>query len=229
MIRPITATLFVLFCWPCAAQQTIVTVREEPANLSSIKQQLIAYHDCGEPNCYTPQIEHQADLAIQFMKKRVAAKTAEDKLALVLDIDETSLSNWSTELKDDFGYILADSDDCIHLRCGKAIPGTLRIFQEAEKDNVAVFFITGRPEGQRTDTEANLKSEGYGHWQNVYLRSGSHPSDESASQYKSVSRADIVRQGYKIIVNVGDQMSDLVDHPRAEFSLKLPNPFYFIP
>ena len=111
-----------------------------------------------------PQLNHQGDLAIGFLKQSVATAKPGEKLAVVLDIDETSLSNWSVELHNDFGYIPTDSNWCVALQCGKAIASTVRIFREAEKDKVAAFFITGRPEGQRADTEANLKAEGYDRW-----------------------------------------------------------------
>ncbi len=221
--------LLLLCCWPVAAQQTVVTVPDEPANLDAAKQALKKYQSCSEPNCYVPQLEHQSDLAIQFLKQSVADAKPGDKLAVVFDIDETSLSNWTVELHDDFGYIPVDSNWCVALHCGKAIPSTLRIFREAQRDNVTIFFITGRPEGQRADTEANLKTEGYDHWEQLYLRPETHPKDQTVSQYKSGDRAEIVAKGYKIVLNVGDQISDLVGDPQADHSVKLPNPFYFIP
>jgi predicted secreted acid phosphatase len=221
--------LLILGCCSVDGQQAVVTVPGEPANLDGIKQQLKQYQSCGEPNCYVPQLEHQADLAIGFLNQSVAAAKPGEKLALVLDIDETSLSNWAVETHDDFGYIPTDSNWCVALRCGKAIASTLRIFREAEKDKVTVFFITGRPEGQRADTEANLKAEGYDHWEKLYLRPEDHPKDQSVAQYKSGDRARIVAKGYRIVLNVGDQMSDLALDPQADHSVKLPNPFYLIP
>jgi predicted secreted acid phosphatase len=209
-------------------QQNIVTVPDEPTNLYVIKQQLEHYHGCTEPKCYVPQLERQATLAIQLMKESVASQKPGDKLAIVLDIDETSLSNWAVETHDDFGYIPTDSNMCVFLQCGKVIASTLRIFREAEKDKVAVFFITGRPEGQRTDTKANLKAEGYDHWEELYLRPEDHSKDQTVTQYKSGERAKIVAKGYRIVLNVGDQMSDLLGDSQADHSVKLPNPFYFI-
>ena len=47
--------------------------------------------------------------------------------------------------------------------------------------------------------------------------------------YKSSERAKIVAAGYKLVMSVGDQWSDLLGEPQAEVSVKLPNPFYFIP
>ena len=46
--------------------------------------------------------------------------------------------------------------------------------------------------------------------------------------YKSNARKDITSQGYDIIVNIGDQQSDLAGG-YAEKTFKMPNPFYHIP
>jgi predicted secreted acid phosphatase len=216
-------------CCSVEGQQAITTVPGEPSNLDGIKQQLLQYQSCKEANCYVPQIERQTDVAIGFLKQSVATAKPGEKLAIVLDIDETSLSNWAVETHDDFGYIPADSNLCVVFQCGKAIAGTLRLFREAEKAKVAVFFITGRPEGQRADTEANLKGEGYDQWETLYLRPEDHPKTQSVTQFKSGERAKIVAKGFKIVLNVGDQMSDLLGDPQAEHSVKLPNPFYLVP
>ncbi|WP_263355864.1 HAD family acid phosphatase [Acidicapsa ligni] len=223
------ALVLVLVCLPALGQQAVVMVPNEPVNLQVAKDALTAYQSCKTENCYGPQIDRQIDLAIGFLKQSVAAAKAGDKLALVLDIDETSLSNWSVETHDDYGYIATDSNWCVALRCGKAIAGTLRLFKEAEADHVAVFFITGRPEGQRADTEANLKAEGYDRWEQLYLRPEDHPKKQSVTDYKSGDRAEIVAKGYRIVLNVGDQLSDLKGPAQAEHSVKLPNPFYFLP
>lgn len=212
-----------------ASGQEAVKLPEEPANLGIMKQQLIEYQSCTRPTCYVPQMEHQSDIAIGLLKQSVASARPGEKLALVLDIDETSLSNWAVELHNDFGYIVADSNTCITLQCSRAIPGTLRLYKEAVADKVSVFFITGRPEPQRADTAANLKAEGFATWEHLYLRPVDHPKGQSTADYKSSDRAEIVKQGYRIVLNVGDQMSDLEGAPLAEHSVKLPNPFYFIP
>jgi len=222
--------LALLLCsWASEGQQAIVPVAGEPENLGAVKARLIQYQSCQESNCYVPQLERQSDLAIGFLKQSVAAAQPRDKLALVLDIDETSLSNWSVELHDDFGYIPNDSNWCVALHCNTAIPGTLRLFHEAEKAGVAVFFITGRPEGQRADTVANLQTVGFDRWEGLALRPENHPKSQTTVEYKSGERAKIVAKGYRLILNVGDQMSDLKGDPQAEHSVKLPNPFYLIP
>jgi acid phosphatase len=176
----------------------------EPANLDAVKQQLKQYQSCKDSNCYLPQLERQADLAIAFLKQSVESSKPGENLAIVSDIDETALSKWAVEAHDDLGYIANDSNWCVALRCGKAIAGTFGIFREAEKDHVAVFFITGRPESQREDTAANLTSEGYDLWEELYLRPEDHPKAQTVTEYKSGDRAKIVAKGYRIVLNVGD-------------------------
>ena len=48
------------------------------------------------------------------------------------------------------------------------------------------------------------------------------------TEYKSAARAKIEQQGYRIILNVGDQESDLAGG-HATRAFKLPNPFYYSP
>jgi len=203
---------------------------QEPApNLGKLKLRLLAYHDCtGGQGCYETDLNRQADRAIAFLNRRVTNVKPGEKLAVVLDIDETSLSNWDVEKQDDFGYIGSDWNNWINEKKAPAIAGTLKLFNEALKHNVSVFFITGRSEDQRAATEENLKSAGYHDWAGLALR-GAHPSTQTTTDYKSGERKKIVDAGYRIILNVGDQISDLNGPSQGELSVKLPNPFYYIP
>ena len=207
----------------------VLTPQEPTPNLGKLKIRLLAYHDCkGGQGCYETDLNHQSDLAIAFLQRKVARAKPGEKLALVLDIDETSLSNWDVEQQDDFGYIAKDWNDWEAEKKAPAIAGTLRLFSEALKHGVSVFFITGRDISLQEVTSDNLKSAGYHDWAGLALR-GTHPSSQSVTDYKSGERKKIVDTGYKIILNVGDQMSDLNGIPQAELSVKLPNPFYYIP
>ena len=227
-MKKIVAILF-LCALTGVAQQNTLKVREPQPNMGLLKDRLTKYYECKDSNCYYPQIDTQSDKAIQILKRRVLKAKPGEKLALVLDIDETALSNWEEEKHEDYGYIPKDWDAWINRRADTVIPGTLRLYQEAEKDKVAVFFITGRSEDEREDTAANLKAVGYTQWDGLTLRALDHPKTQTVVDYKSGERKKIVAQGYKIILNVGDQLSDLNGDPQAEKSVKLPNPFYFIP
>ncbi len=222
-----------IFASLASQSQTAATNRllvpQEPPNLGKLKTRLIAYHTCtAKHGCYAADLDRQCDLAISLLQRRVARARAGEKLALVLDIDETALSNWDEEMQDDFGYIANDWNDWVDKKQAPAIAGTLRLYKEAIAHGVSIFFITGRGESQRVATADNLKSAGYDHWAGLALR-GPHPKEQSTTDYKSGERKKIVEAGFDIVLNVGDQLSDLNGNPQAERSVKLPNPFYYIP
>lgn len=202
---------------------------EPVPNLGELKTHLLAYHDCtGTDGCYADDLKHQAGAAIAWLDQRLAKSASGEKMAIVLDIDETSLSNWEVQKKDDFGYIGKDWEEWEKSEKAPAIPGTLALYNDALAHHVAVFFITGRDESDRTITVANLTKAGYHNWAGLALR-GSHSPAQTVIEYKSGERKKIVDAGYTIVVNMGDQFSDLNGLPQAELSVKLPNPFYYIP
>jgi acid phosphatase len=214
-----------------AAQQSFSSnaTAERIPNLDKLKAELKQYHDCTCPcGCYTHDIDKQADVAIAFLRRRAAHQRPEEKLALVLDIDETTLSNYQEEIAADFGYVKKNFDAWAMSAQAPAIPGTLRLYKEAQKLGVSVFFITGRSEDERDATARNLRAQGFDGWQGLALRPANH-GKQTVIEFKSGERAKIAAQGYKLVLNVGDQWSDLKGAPQAEFSVKYPDPFYFIP
>jgi hypothetical protein len=143
------------------------------------------------------------------------------KPAVVLDIDETSLSNLSGLQAS--GYSEAG---LLPAALGNlpAIAPTLAFYRDAVAHGVSVFFITGRASDLQSITASNLMSAGYNAgYAALDLNTASAPVE----QYKSSTRAAIEKMGYDIIVNVGDQESDL-DGGYADQGFKLPDPFYFI-
>ena len=107
------------------------------------------------------------------------------------------------------------------------IATTLQIFNYAKANQVAVFFLTGRHESEREITAENLKAVGYDNWDGLILRDGEY-TKAPAADYKTAMRKKLESEGYDIVLNMGDQNSDLVGG-YAEKTFKLPNPYYFIP
>lgn len=200
---------------------------ENIPNLDRLKDELKQYHDCTcRCGCYAKDLDTQADRALSFLRRR-AAQAAQQKLAVVLDIDETTLSNYRQMLNNEFAYNGNAFDEWIGAAKAPAIPGTLRLYKEAQRLGVNIFFLTGRAEKQRAATEQNLRAQGYDRWTGLILRQPSQAS-LTAVEYKSAERARIQAQGYRLVLNVGDQWSDLKGSPEAEFSVKYPDPFYFL-
>ncbi len=234
-LRP-AAAIFLLLggTFHLAAQQLPPIVSENSAaeqipNLGRLVSELRQYHECTcKCGCYAKDINAQADRAIAFLRRRAAYRLPNERLALVLDIDETTLSNYQEIAKADFAYNAKAFDAWINTAQAPAIPGTLRLYREARRLGVAVFFLTGRPETERAATERNLRAQGFAGWRQLIMRSPAQMS-ETALAYKSADRARIAAEGYTLVLNVGDQWSDLKGVPAAEVSIKYPDPFYFIP
>jgi predicted secreted acid phosphatase len=215
-----------------AGQGDFVAVSHQPQNVGDAKIAALAYHDSGAYDRDLGSVADQAEGWLASQAKGVA------RPALVLDIDETALSNWQVIKLDDFGRpIDGPCAPALDAPCGwaawdelgrdPAIEPTLRVFRRARALGFAVFFITGRPESQRSATERNLVSAGYGGYAKLYMTpNGSHFA--SAADFKAPVRAEIEKAGYKIVANMGDQPSDLRGG-NAEKSFLLPDPFYRVP
>jgi predicted secreted acid phosphatase len=212
-----------------ASRVSIYAPAERITNFDTLKKQLRQYHECTcKCGCYAKDQDHQAERAMAFLRARAAHRRPQEKLALVLDIDESSLSNYEEMVKANFAYDSAVFNAWINSAKAPAIPGTLRLYKEAQRLNVSVFFITGRADSEREATERNLREQGYQNWQQLYLRPSALAS-QPVYVFKSGARAAVVAQGYRIVLNVGDQWSDDRGEPQAEFFVKYPNPYYLIP
>jgi HAD superfamily, subfamily IIIB (Acid phosphatase) len=166
----------------------ILLPHEPTPNLGKLKTQLRAYHDCtASRGCYVAELNRQSDRAISILQRRVAKAKSGEKLALVLDIDETALSSWDEQMQDDFGFIARDWNEWASQPQAPVIAGTLRLYNEAQKNNVSVFFITGRADTLEAVTSENLKKAGYDHWARLALR-GPHTPEQTVTEYKSGER-----------------------------------------
>jgi acid phosphatase len=200
-------------------------------NIDKVKQVLLAY----QAENYDGDVAAVFAAARAYVEGRAGGVS---KPALVLDIDETSLSNWANIKANNFGFIAEGACDRLpNGPCGfKAwilqgvappIMPALDLFNAAKAKGVAVVFITGRRDRERQATLWNLDRAGYEGWAKLVTR----PDDDAhatVEAYKTEERRKLAEAGYTIIATVGDQQSDL-DGGFAECKFKVPNPFYFIP
>lgn len=196
----------------------------EPANLSLVKQEVKNYHDSG---LYAQELAHEIAEAQQFIIDKAKHNTTKARLALVLDIDETSLSNYTKMAEHDFVTTREQLHEEILAANSPAIKPMLNLYNDAIKHGVKVFFITGRNESERAATQQNLNNAGFDNWAGLYLRPDNYKKP-SIVPFKSQTRALIAQQGYTIIASIGDQDSDITGG-YAEKGFKLPNPFYHLP
>jgi predicted secreted acid phosphatase len=226
----LTALLLIFGPAGLAIADPVEDTAGEPANIGDAKTAAVAYHDSG-------QYEHDlAVVAAQAIDWIGIQAPITQRPAVVFDIDETALSNWEVIRANDFGRFIngpCNLPDACGWRAwdltaqSTVIQPTLDTFNMTKALGAAIFFITGRDEGQRAATERNLRSAGYTGYAPLIM---APPGVQfaSAADFKAPQRAAIEADGYTIIANIGDQPSDLAGgHSQQTFLL--PDPFYRIP
>ena len=199
-------------------------------NLYDLQRNVERYIASGE---YDRDVSRVAGEARAYLERRAKAVA---RPAIVLDIDETSLSNWPAYKANGWGRVVNGPCNVDQGPCGlrawqalaqsKALRPTLELAKRAKELGVAVFFISGRPPALREATERNLRDQGY-EWDEVIVL----PPDAafaSAVDFKAPERKKLAERGYTIVLSMGDQESDLKGG-YAERVFKLPNPVYFLP
>ncbi len=173
----------------------------------------------------TPQYKKEFDDAISGACATLSKHQGEKNLAVVSDIDETLLDNMpffekheeEVEWKDFFAWV--DESKAPSLK------KTADMLAQARKQGLAIFLVTGRMEKLRKGTIDNLVRNGIA-YDGLYMRSNGDKAE--AAEYKSAVRRQIEEMGYKIVLNIGDQFSDLAGGS-SEDCQKLPNKIYYIP
>lgn len=197
------------------------------------------YESQGRITAYMTSGRYEADVARVAAAAKAWIEERAPKArrpAIVLDVDETALSNWPAFRVNHWARILQGDCDLERGPCNirvwqamgrsPALAPTLDVVRRARQLGVAVFFITGRADDVREATERNLRDQGFG-FEQVFLL----PSDRTFTngmQFKTPIRQRLAAEGYTIILTMGDQQSDL-DGGYAERTFKLPNPVYFLP
>lgn len=213
-----------------AADPTVLVAAEPISNFGVERYRLADYAECvGTTGCYWADLDAQTRRAEALLDRAVASRKPGEKLAVVLDIDETSMSNFCEIRREDYGFLIAQMNRWMSTpEAAVPIPGTVRLFNKARSEGVDVFFITGRSDDLREATARNLELAGFKGWKGLALRVGPQKQMPTVA-YKSQEREKIVHAGYRIVLNMGDQWSDLNGDARGETSVKLPNPFYYLP
>jgi predicted secreted acid phosphatase len=195
----------------------VVAVAKEPAAPAS-PADVRAYHDSGE---WAKDTKAAFATATKDLKKALAKKKAKGKPTLILDIDDTTLSTYDCIEPDDFSSIA--SARCIVAAKLPVIPEAKALAKAAQKQKVKLVFITARPEGIRTQTIANLKLAGLTKY--TLIMKPNDAGAQTAAQYKTAARAQLEKDGARIVLSVGDQKSDL-SGGHAAYTVKVPNPMY---
>jgi predicted secreted acid phosphatase len=141
--------------------------------------------------------------ALAYIQQRIDEASSTSNLAIVLDIDNTSLEN----------YYYSDYPS-------PATPQVLAIAQYAASKGVKIFFISARPDVIDWFTEYNLEHVGY-HIDGLYTR---NPIQllEAVNTFKTGERQELESKGYDIIANIGNNTVD-IEGRYADSTWELPN------
>jgi predicted secreted acid phosphatase len=165
------------------------------------------------------------------------------KKALVFDADDTTL--WTYDMEDNAMHFNFDpvlqANEWVFPERFPAVPGMVDFVDAVAAKGYAIFGITGRRFVQEDATIGNLEKVGFTQFDadNFYTKWDGADSNKpsyvtcvaacTTVEYKANTRKHIEQDlGYDIVLNVGDQFSDL-QGGYADAALKLPNPTYYLP
>ncbi len=183
------------------------------------------YYQSGE---YDKDVSLLVNSAISYANQYLKTHPKKKKLAFSFDIDDTLLTSYTFTKKHNymlnFSQITKGWSNPDNLQLNKPI---MPLVQYAKAHNITVFIITGRDEKYRKVTVKDLHAHGISNYAHLYLKPD-NTHYKTAADFKSQVRKSIEKKGYTILLNVGDQQSDL-SGGYAIKTVKLPNPLYFIP
>lgn len=168
-----------------------------------------------------------------YLNARIQAykqTTPSYKLAIVLDIDDTSLSHYKVFKKNNFYITPQVIESCYQEAASPAVRPVLNFYQKSIEKNVSLFFITARkPLHPSTNlcflTKKNLNDAGFRNYAGLFLPEGKNANLPTVDFKTRIRKSLEEERGYKIILNIGDQQSDL-DGGHAEKSVRIPNYLY---
>ncbi|MED7788310.1 HAD family acid phosphatase [Francisella sp. 19X1-34] len=186
------------------------------------RQDIISFY---ESDAYTNQVRE----ILQQAKKVINSQVDLQNCAIVLDIDETSLNHYKS-LKD-VGFPQEENhsiwDKLLAKTDVEPIKPTLDFYQYCINKGIKVFFISARFATYLDATKQALQNAGYVDFEDVFV----FPEDitiyssENFKNFKAEKRAYIESLGYKVLISIGDQPSDLKGG-YALNTFQLPNYLY---
>lgn len=172
---------------------------------------------------YSEKTLHKIEKKVQKAQNYADRNFSPDGV-IISDIDETILDN--SEYYQNHKHFSEESwAEWVKQASAKPVKPTVEFLKWAKERGYKIFLLTGRKAHLSEATNDNLQKLGI-YYDRLYLKPDDYNSP-SAKDYKIASRKLIQDEGFNIVVNIGDQNSDLEGGYGKKF--KLPNPVYFIP
>lgn len=138
------------------------------------------------------------------LKEIVKNNTEKNKLAIVLDIDETVLNNipyQAKQVRDTIGYPTCWNEWC-NLAMAEPVPGVKEFLTVADDLGVAIFYISNRKTNVLDVTISNLRKF------DLPQADSSHVMLKVSDNEKETRRNKLLEEGYTIALLFGDNLSD---------------------
>ena len=198
---------------------TVKTTYNTPQNLSLLKNQINSYYDSGGHNQAVTQVVQEAYDYLEYAKKTPG------KTAIVFDIDDTLIC--SIEFEKEINYDFSVEKHREWIVNGKPTPiKPMQEFYNTVKElGIPIILITGREKSLKDITITELHKNGYSDWNKLIMSYSK--SNSTTGNIKTLQRKELTeKDGYRIIINIGDQYSDLTGG-YSDMNFKLPNPMYY--
>lgn len=206
-----------------AAAPAAATAADAPADPGP--EQIAQIEQFYESGAWKRETDAVTARALRHLRGAVRRARDPRKLVAVFDIDDTALSSYDCMKGGSFTNLQRRL--CVLTGPHTTIAGTLKLVRFAQARRVRVAFVTGRPAAVRASTLEQLSRAGFRGRFELRLR----PDDDtrpSVVPFKASARKALQRGGRRVVINVGDQRSDLAGG-FAQKTFKLPNPMYTLP
>lgn len=203
-----------------------------------LNMELNNLHELAVPSKCLPQIlgyiygeQYLKDFEAVVGEARIyleglVANKAENS-SVLLDIDETALSNFLSSNKRSKTYVDFQSVTWTNNSGLLPLVPMLNLYLELSATRWNIIFLSERPASACNVTAKNLLAAGYKSWAKLILRSEDE-AKMTVKEYKSRKRVQLEEQGYQMMAIIGDQWSDLTGLATGVRVFKLPNPVYKI-
>ncbi len=204
-------------------------VQPQQENQTAVNEKLLIATLYHQKSAERDALCYQAYNAARIQLDKILEENKDpEKLAIVLDLDETVLDNSPYEAKcvlDNISYPTG-WDEWMHAASARAIPGAVAFLDYAKSKGIEIFYITNRKEIYRQATLQNLNKLG------IPPKTESHlllRTDDSSKE----SRRKKVLADHEIVMLFGDNLADFTQlydgkhtpAKRAEITESLQNEF----
>jgi predicted secreted acid phosphatase len=119
-------------------------------------------HPLNLDSNYAHEAEGVAADAAHWLNARAHSQRPSGIKAIVLDVDDTTLTTWNYEIFSNWDFNPATNGTFVTEQRFPATPGMVDMVNAAAEKGYAVFFLTGRPLAQEPATLGNLTDDNIG-------------------------------------------------------------------